>query len=65
MKELAKARGAAFDHLFLTGMIQHHTGALIMVGRNFSIHPAAGQDSQLFDFAHRRRQHADRGDQVS
>jgi uncharacterized protein (DUF305 family) len=50
MKELAKARGAAFDHLFLTGMIQHHTGALIMVQELFDT-PAAGQDSQLFDFA--------------
>jgi uncharacterized protein (DUF305 family) len=27
----ALASGPAFDHLFPTGMIQHHTGALIMV----------------------------------
>src|SRR5579885_1452372 len=50
MKELAAARGAKFDHLFLTGMIQHHTGALIMVQDLFSS-PATGQDPQLFDFA--------------
>src|SRR5438128_2575241 len=31
MKALAAATGPAFDHLFLTGMIQHHTGALTMV----------------------------------
>ena len=31
MKALASARGAAFDELFLTGMIQHHKGALKMV----------------------------------
>ena len=31
MKALAKATGPTFDHLFLTGMIQHHTGALVMV----------------------------------
>ncbi len=31
MKALAAAKGPAFDKLFLTGMIQHHTGALNMV----------------------------------
>ena len=31
MKALDSARGAAFDELFLTGMIQHHKGALQMV----------------------------------
>ena len=30
MKELARARGAAFDRLFLEGMIQHHQGAIDM-----------------------------------
>jgi uncharacterized protein (DUF305 family) len=50
MKELAKATGPAFDRLFLTGMIQHHTGALVMVQDLFDT-PGAGQDSQLFDFA--------------
>jgi len=31
MKALDAARGARFDELFLTGMIQHHKGALSMV----------------------------------
>jgi uncharacterized protein (DUF305 family) len=50
MAALAKAKGAEFDHLFLTGMIQHHTGALIMVDDLFHI-PGGGQDPVLFDFA--------------
>ena len=50
MKALAKARGPAFDRLFLTGMVQHHTGALDMVEDLFAI-PGAGQDNVLFDFA--------------
>jgi uncharacterized protein (DUF305 family) len=50
MKALAAASGPAFDHLFLTGMIQHHTGALTMVKDLFAS-PGAGQDPQLFDFA--------------
>jgi uncharacterized protein (DUF305 family) len=50
MDALAKARGAKFDHLFLTGMIQHHGGALTMVDDLFST-PGAGQDPVLFDFA--------------
>lgn len=50
MEALAKAKGPAFDYLFLTGMIQHHTGALIMVEDLFDT-PGAGQDAVLFDFA--------------
>jgi uncharacterized protein (DUF305 family) len=50
MKALAKANGPSFDRLFLTGMIQHHTGALVMVEDLFDI-PGAGQDNVLFDFA--------------
>jgi uncharacterized protein (DUF305 family) len=50
MKDLAKATGSSFDRLFLTGMIQHHTGALIMVEDLFDT-PGAGQDNVLFDFA--------------
>jgi uncharacterized protein (DUF305 family) len=50
MKALTKANGTAFDHLFLTGMIQHHTGALIMVEDLFDT-AGAGQDSALYDFA--------------
>jgi uncharacterized protein (DUF305 family) len=50
MDALRKANGAEFDHLFLTGMIQHHTGALVMVKELFDS-PGSGQDSELFDFA--------------
>ena len=49
MKALAKATGPAFDRLFLTGMTQHHGGALTMVQELLDT-PGAGQDSQLFDF---------------
>jgi uncharacterized protein (DUF305 family) len=50
MAALRKARGAEFDHLFLTGMIQHHGGALIMVKDLFDT-AGAGQDAELFNFA--------------
>ena len=50
METLRKARGAAFDHLFLTGMIQHHNGALTMVKYLFDT-AGAGQDADLFNFA--------------
>jgi uncharacterized protein (DUF305 family) len=50
MDALRKAKGAEFDHLFLTGMIQHHNGALIMVKDLFDT-PGAGQDAELFNFA--------------
>jgi uncharacterized protein (DUF305 family) len=50
MEALRKASGPEFDHLFLTGMIQHHAGALQMVKDLFA-NPGAGQDPQLFDFA--------------
>ncbi len=33
LEALAKAKGPEFDRLFLTGMIQHHGGALTMVRR--------------------------------
>jgi uncharacterized protein (DUF305 family) len=50
MEALQNAKGAEFDHLFLTGMIQHHQGALTMVKDLFDT-PGAGQDADLFDFA--------------
>lgn len=50
MEALRQAAGPAFDHLFLTGMIQHHTGALVMVQDLFDT-PGAGDDSILYDFA--------------
>jgi uncharacterized protein (DUF305 family) len=50
MDALRKARGAQFDRLFLSGMIQHHNGALIMVKDLFDT-AGAGQDAELFNFA--------------
>jgi uncharacterized protein (DUF305 family) len=50
MDALRKAKGAEFDQLFLTGMIQHHNGALIMVKDLFDT-AGAGQDADLFNFA--------------
>jgi uncharacterized protein (DUF305 family) len=50
MEALKKAKGAEFDQLFLTGMIQHHNGALIMVKDLFDT-AGSGQDAELFNFA--------------
>ena len=50
MDELKKAKNEEFDRLFLTGMIQHHKGALIMVKDLFDS-AGAGQDAELFNFA--------------
>ena len=50
MDALRKAKGAEFDRVFLTGMIQHHNGALVMVKDLFDS-PGAGQDAELFTFA--------------
>lgn len=50
MTALRKARDAEFDRLFLSGMIQHHGGALVMVKDLFNS-AGAGQDAEIFDFA--------------
>ena len=50
MEALRNAKGEEFDRLFLSGMIQHHNGALTMVKELFDA-PGAGQDAELFDFA--------------
>jgi len=50
MAQLERARGAEFDRLFLTFMIQHHRGALTMVEQLFAT-PGAGQEPELFQFA--------------
>ena len=50
MEALRKAKGEEFDRLFLSGMIQHHNGALTMVHDLFET-AGAGQDAELFDFA--------------
>lgn len=49
MAALSKAKDEKFDYLFLTGMIQHHKGALIMVKDLFDT-AGAGQDAELFNF---------------
>ncbi|MEP6848416.1 MAG: DUF305 domain-containing protein [Acidobacteriota bacterium] len=49
MDALAKANDAEFDGLFLTGMIQHHGGALTMVKDLYDT-PGAGQDAEIFTF---------------
>lgn len=49
MAALAAAKGAAFDRLFLSGMIQHHQGALDMVA-DLMAQPGAGEESNLFEF---------------
>ena len=50
MRTLDAAHGSAFDHLFLTGMIKHHQGAVDMVAALFST-PGGGQQSELLGFA--------------
>jgi len=50
MEALRKAKDAEFDRLFLTGMVQHHNGALTMVKDLFDT-AGAGQDAELFNFA--------------
>jgi uncharacterized protein (DUF305 family) len=50
MKQLDQARGVEFDRLFLTFMIQHHQGALVMVETLFGSYGAA-QDDLIFKYA--------------
>ena len=50
MSALAAAQGAAFDRLFLEGMIQHHQGALVMVGK-LLVTPGAGQEVDVYRIA--------------
>ena len=49
MKALAAATGPAFDRLFLTGMIQHHQGALDMVDALLA-DPDSAEDPLLSEF---------------
>ncbi len=49
MQLLAAADGPAFDRLFLTGMIQHHQGALGMIDALLA-RPGAAEDPLLSDF---------------
>ena len=50
LKQLDAAKGAEFDRLFLTFMIQHHRGALQMVKDLFAT-AGAGQDVDVSVFA--------------
>ena len=50
MRALGSASGAAFERRFLTGMIKHHEGAIVMVAQLFAT-PGAGQESMIFGFA--------------
>lgn len=50
LEELDAARGADFDRLFLTYMIQHHQGAVTMVHELFRT-DGAGQDEAVFKLA--------------
>ena len=61
MKALAAATGPEFDHLFLTGMIQHHTGALTMV-KELVRDAGSRPGSPAIRFRKRRRQHPAGGD---
>jgi uncharacterized protein (DUF305 family) len=50
LAQLAAARGAEFDRMFLDFMIRHHEGALTMVASLFAT-PGAGQEAEVFRFA--------------
>lgn len=50
MRQLDAARGAEFDRLFLSFMIQHHRGATEMVKELFAS-PGAGEDEAVFKLA--------------
>ncbi len=50
MAQLDAARGRDFDRLFLRFMIQHHQGALTMVGQLLAA-PGAAENGPIFRFA--------------
>ena len=50
LAQLDSARGAEFDRLFLTVMIQHHQGALTMVDQVMNA-PGAMEDDVMYKFA--------------
>ena len=50
MERLTAASGAAFDRLFLEGMIKHHAGAITMVHDLFAT-DGAGQTPEIFSYA--------------
>src|SRR5204862_5509440 len=50
LAQLDAARGPEFDRLFLTFMIQHHRGAILMVNQLFAS-PGGGEEEIVFRFA--------------
>ncbi len=50
LAQLRASSGAEFERLFLTFMIQHHGGAIVMVDKLFATY-GAGQDDFIFKFA--------------
>ncbi|MEX1258593.1 MAG: DUF305 domain-containing protein [Gemmatimonadota bacterium] len=50
LEELDRARGAEFDRLFITFMIQHHYGAISMVETLFASHGGTA-DERIYKFA--------------
>ncbi len=50
LAQLDAARGPEFDRLFLTFMIQHHQGAIVMVNQLFASH-GGGEEETVFRFA--------------
>ncbi|MDZ4864231.1 MAG: DUF305 domain-containing protein [Gemmatimonadota bacterium] len=48
--QLDQARGPEFDRMFLTFMIQHHQGAIVMVDQLFGS-KGAGEEERVFRFA--------------
>ena len=50
MAQLAAAKGAEFDRLFLEGMIKHHSGAIAMVHDLFAT-AGAGQTPDIYSYA--------------
>ncbi len=50
LEQLRAAKGPEFERLFLQFMIQHHSGAIVMVDKLFATH-GAGQDDFMFKFA--------------
>ncbi|MEO5826801.1 MAG: DUF305 domain-containing protein [Gemmatimonadales bacterium] len=50
LDQLRAATGSEFERLFLQFMVQHHSGAIVMVDKLFATY-GAGQDDFIFKFA--------------